>query len=296
MLLLLTSSGDGTSDLIARKLGKEVFRLNYDQVLSYKGFQTEDGWELINPAGLVISSENATRVMHWKAFIDSGQLYDKLIANELKYFFREIYSWFYENGKVKGNSIDYHNRYGKIQILNKASKYFSIPKSLFTIGLLNEEYILKNNRITKSLSSSLTSDGKMLFTTDVSSNGLDPAFPWFLQERIDSNADVTCFVVGDKCFTFERDRSNLSGLDWRAEQSFNIDIEEWRFVETIDADIKRIHRLNQDLQISWGRYDFMRDTHGELVFLEFNANGQWVFLDYHDKYGLLDAVIDYLKN
>ncbi len=35
---------------------------------------------------------------------------------------------------------------------------------------------------------------------------------------------------------------------------------------------------------------------GELVFLEYNANGQWVFLDYQQKYGLLRSVVKYLVN
>lgn len=41
----------------------------------------------------------------------------------------------------------------------------------------------------------------------------------------------------------------------------------------------------------------MLDTEtSELIFLEINATGQWVFLDIHNKYGLLDQVINWLKN
>jgi hypothetical protein len=32
----------------------------------------------------------------------------------------------------------------------------------------------------------------------------------------------------------------------------------------------------------------------ELVFLEYNANGQWVFLDYSGEDGLVEAVCNYL--
>ena len=34
----------------------------------------------------------------------------------------------------------------------------------------------------------------------------------------------------------------------------------------------------------------------DLVFLEFNANGQWVFLDYSGEDGLVKAVSKYLIN
>jgi hypothetical protein len=43
----------------------------------------------------------------------------------------------------------------------------------------------------------------------------------------------------------------------------------------------------------FGRFDFLEDEKG-LVFLEFNANGQWAFLDLHGKTGLMDAVVSYL--
>jgi hypothetical protein len=35
-------------------------------------------------------------------------------------------------------------------------------------------------------------------------------------------------------------------------------------------------------------------TGSKLIFLEYNANGQFVFLDYNNQFGLLDAVVDYL--
>jgi hypothetical protein len=35
---------------------------------------------------------------------------------------------------------------------------------------------------------------------------------------------------------------------------------------------------------------------GQLVFLEFNANGQWVFLYSYNKHGLLKAVTDWLRS
>lgn len=296
MLLLLTSSGDGTSDILARGLKNRLFRLNFDHLPDYKGYLTPDSWEFINAVGHSISSQVAKTTMIWKPFFDTNQIYDKLIADEAKYVFRELYSWFIENGKIKGNPLDFHNKYGKIRILGKAQKYFRIPRTIFTVSLHNQEYIDKSARITKTLSSSLTSDGKALFTTDISNKNLDRKFPWLIQEKISSDCDVTCFVVGDEKFLFHRDRRSLVGLDWRAEQSFDIDKEEWVFEPITNFERDQLESLNSDLGVSWGRYDFMRDPDGSLVFLEFNANGQWVFLDYHNKHGLVDAVLKYLEN
>lgn len=294
--MLLTSSGDGTSDRLAQNLKEQVFRLNFDQLPEFKIHFDLKSWSIQNPVGRKISSENATTVLWWKAFISSPQTYDHYLKAESKYFFREIYSWFYDYGKVKGNSIDFHNQYGKVRICRLASKYFNTPKSLITYQLEQEESVPKGNRIVKSLSSEMVADKKALFTTDVSNKFLDPNFPWFIQEKINAKSDLTFFIVGKKIFGFERLRNELKGLDWRAEQKFQVDTEEWKPYQFNKAFAQNLQNLNADLGIEWGRYDFMLDHDDEVHFLEFNANGQWVFLDFKEKYGLVEAVADYLKD
>jgi hypothetical protein len=49
-----------------------------------------------------------------------------------------------------------------------------------------------------------------------------------------------------------------------------------------------------ELGMQWGRLDFLQDECG-LIFLEFNANGQWAWLDLNGHYGLTDAVVSYLS-
>ncbi len=296
MLLLLTSAGDGTSDRLAHKLGNQVFRLNFDQLPEYKISFELNKWYVENPVGRFISSDLATRVLWWKAFAATAESYDKYLKEESKYFFRELYSWFKDHGTIKGNPIDFHNSYGKMRIGKIASKYFDVPDSLITYQLSNEIAVPKHNRIVKSLTSELVAEGKALFTSDVSNRELDPNFPWFLQEKIEAKSDLTFFIVGKKIFGFERSRSALAGLDWRAEQSLDGSIEEWFPFETTTEFKDNLARLNNELGIEWGRYDFMLTADGKIKFLEFNANGQWVFLDFYEKYGLLDCVVEYLKS
>jgi hypothetical protein len=219
-----------------------------------------------------------------------------MVLSERKYIFTELYNWFDDNGVIKGNSARYHDSFGKIRTLSKAKEYFKIPQTVYSYGLLGESLVPRNNRVTKSLSSSLTSDGMALFTTDVSGKNLSPEHPWFLQEKISSRFDVTCVLVGKKIFSFARDRANLRGLDWRAEQNFDVNVEEWTPLELSAGNTDRLLRLSVEIGVEWGRYDFMINESDELVFLEFNANGQFVFLDYWDKFGIMDAVISYLRN
>lgn len=295
MILLLTSAGDGTSDRLAHHFKDEIFRLNYDQLPEFKISFSLNEWEIKNPVGRRISSDNAKTVIWWKAFISSPKDYDKFLKAESKYFFWELYSWFRDYGKIKGNSIDFHNKFGKIRIARYASKYFATPKTLITYNLHGEHLVPIGNRIVKSLSSELMQNNLALFTTDVSNKPLDPNFPWFIQEKILALADITFFIVGKKIFGFSRSRKNLKGLDWRAEQTFDFKSDEWEYFPINDEITNKLIALNSDLQVDWGRYDFMLNEENQLVFLEFNPNGQWVFLDFNNKHGLMDAVIKYLK-
>jgi hypothetical protein len=48
--------------------------------------------------------------------------------------------------------------------------------------------------------------------------------------------------------------------------------------------------------IEYINYDFMTNgSSDDLIFLELNATGQWMFLDIQKKYGLLETVVDWLK-
>lgn len=291
MLLLITGSDNRTSDKIVTRLSGDVFRLNYDLWFDYSMHISPNGWKITNPLGLTISSETVTRAFYWKAF-DYPAISDDISTAEIKYAFREIYEWCIREGLLRGNPYYFHERRGKISILSIASKYFKTPDSLFSIGLegVNETGAV----VAKSLSSQVTTDYKALMTTEVSIGDLDSAYPWFLQEKIDSQWDITVFICGTHLFAFKRSRLGLKGLDWRAEQGSSGQTEWFPFYldEIVSS---RIAGLSNDLCVKWGRYDFMLDSNDDLIFLEFNANGQWGFLDPANEYGILDRVSEYLS-
>lgn len=294
MLLLITGSGDGSSDLIVSRLGRQVFRFNYDLFADYKLSFSPQQWEIENPAGLKISSRTATSVFWWKAFNFYLLDQEPFIVEEVKYIFRELYHWCRKRGLTKGNPHDYHNHMGKMNILSIADSFFKTPQTLATFGLHGAEQLGHRPVVTKSFTSGLTTTNKTLFTTQVDLEKLDPRYPWFLQELIVSKADITVFVCGERLFAFERSRLELKGLDWRKEQAFErTDSSEWKLFNLSAQVEKNIKSFLNQMGVDWGRIDFMLHE-DDLIFLEFNANGQWVFLDYENKFGLLDAVIDYL--
>lgn len=293
MLLLITGSLDGTSDLLVEALGEKVFRFNYDLFNEYELEFRPNFWEIKNPAGRTISSDTVSSAFWWKAFSYFLTDQEAFIVEEVKYIFREIYHHSRLRGLTKGVPHDYHNHMGKMNILSIASRYFAIPQTLATFKLGGIDKLGTLPVVAKSFTSGLTTTNKALFTTAVEIKTLHPNFPWYLQEQIDSPADVTIFVCGQDLFAFERTRRNLKGLDWRAEQTFDVDAEEWKPIILSHDECASTWALCNDLGVDWGRMDLMRRD-DELVFLEYNANGQWVFLDYQQKYGLLRSVVKYL--
>jgi len=174
-----------------------------------------------------------------------------------------------------------------------ASKYFKIPTTLTSFKLGGVTKLDDMSVVAKSFTSGLTTTNKTLMTTAVAKEALHPDYPWFLQELIPSNADITVFICGSDLFSYSRDRSNLKGLDWRAEQDFTGNIKEWNRFELSKKDAKSVFGFCKELQVDWGRMDLMMRG-DDLVFLEFNANGQWVFLDYSGEDRLVKTVAKYL--
>jgi hypothetical protein len=222
MLLVLTGSQDGTADLLFSKIGNRGFRFNYDIFSDYSVVVRPDSWSIANPTGLKVTSTTATAAFWWKAFnyfVDE----EDFIAEEVKYIFREIYGSFLARSLTKGTNPEFHRFAGKIQLLNVASAYFEIPKTVCGWGnAIRSEARSKKGIVAKSLTSGLTTTNKALFTTEVDWAKLDPRYPWYLQEKVDADADLTVFVCGKKLFAFERDRQDLRASTGATKKTFSI--------------------------------------------------------------------------
>lgn len=293
MLLVITGSHDSSAGLLFSR-GLNAFRLNFDLFHEYQFEISPIGWKITDPTGRTISSKTATRCWWWKAF-NFGTDLDPYVSEEVKYCFRELYAWFATHGIVKGNPSDFHRQFGKMKILSIASEFFTIPETKacwgFPVGsdLLEAEAV-----VAKSLASGLITTNKALFTTEVDQHRLAPNFPWYLQEKIQAEEDVTVFVCGDKIFPFYRSRAGMTGLDCR-NQGFQFgESDGWLPITLTENEIAAIESFNEKMEIQWGRMDFLRSG-GKLIFLELNANGQWAFLDEQEEVGLVQSVINYLS-
>ena len=295
MLLVLTGSRDGTCDLLFNDLKDGAFRFNVDIFQDYRVEFGSDDWLIENPTGKIITSKTATRAHWWKAFNFTTQSDGQYVTEEVKYVFRELYNWFSIRGWARGNPPHFHASKGKLVILEVARRFFVVPKFLAGWGLSEVAVArMQGSTVAKSLTSGLINTDKVLYTTEVDPSRLDQSYPWFLQERIDADADVTVQLCGERLFAFSRNRAGLSGLDWRQE-IFTPNHHRARWIpRSLTADEEdAIRGFGQSLDVEWGRLDLMQRG-DDLVFLEFNANGQWAFLDEDGQAGLREAVITYL--
>jgi hypothetical protein len=294
MLLLITESGNVTANLLFENCNLPAFRLNFDLWQDYSINFRPDRWEIASPAGRTITSECATHCCWWKAFgprLDA----DVYLVSEVKYVFRELYGSFLRRGLAVGNPPDYHHRCGKLQILHMASKYFRTPDSLVGWNLpAGVDGFDSSQIVVKSLSNEPMDTGKVLFTTAVTYAQIERTLPWFLQAKVDARDDVTAVVCGDAYYAFSRSRQDLEGLDWRRTIPESPEESGWRPRTLSQGEGKALRGLCRELGVSWGRFDFLEDGDG-LVFLEFNANGQWAFLDFYGDNGLMHAVAAYLS-
>ena len=292
MLLLLTGSSDGTADRIVQNSELPVFRFNLDLFSEYKVIHNVGNWSITNQAGLTISSETATRVFWWKAF-SYGLDLDSFLLEEVKYFYRELYSWFGYRSEIIGNPPNTENFIGKLRQLEIAAKYFSTSQTHLHIGVPFEEHSEKKF-VVKSLTSGLTVSNKAMFTQEVDLSKLDPNLLWYTQELIVSDFDVTVLVFGNKMRGFSRGREELEGLDWRAEQFTNAS--KWVPYDLGDSIKSKLLSFCEELGVEWGRIDLMKRANSdELLFLEMNMNGQWVFLDFENEFGLINEVVEYIE-
>ena len=292
MLLLLTSSGDVTADLLITKFKSSVFRFNLDLFNDYEFELNPTRWEIRSPTGHCINSEIASRCVWWKVFL-SLRDEDMYVRSEVKYITNEIYSWFRIRQLVIGNAPTTEDVLGKIRQASIAIGHFLVPEQFVVWGSGFKHKIPSDRSwVVKSLSSQLTSERRALFTTEVDIQDLDPDYPWFIQEKIVSEKDVTVLVVGTQYFAYSRDRSNLSSLDWRAE-IFSSETP-WLKYDLTDDDIGNLNKMLVEMNISWGRIDFLHTPRG-LIFLEVNPNGQWGFLDIKNEFGVIDAVASFFE-
>ena len=201
-------------------------------------------------------------------------------------FFRECQS----RGKV-ALIRSQNNKYGKLRQLLAAEKHFHVAPWHFFHGELPDE--LKRGRwVVKSMTSTTIGEGKVFFVKKIDPAALDLSYPWFVQERIEGEEEVTVVYVDGKTYAASAPRNSFDGEDSR--KSLMEKPRPWPRCELSSADERAIKDFMDETGYRFGRFDFIRKD-GELWFLELNPNGQWAWLDESNEHGLVSLVADAIK-
>ena len=134
---------------------------------------------------------------------------------------------------------------------------------------------------------------KMFLVKEVNPSALDLAWPWFVQERIEGEEEVTVVYVDGKTYAANAPRVSFGGEDSR--KSLMENPIPWPRCELSPEDERAIKCFMDETGYRFGRFDFIRKD-GELYFLELNPNGQWAWLDEKNEHGLVSMVADAIKS
>jgi hypothetical protein len=286
-LLIITNSYDVTTDLLLDRLARQsVFRLNFDQLSSYRVRIDNGGFNISDPTGRRISSETVKKAYWRKPFNwenDEQKPWTKYVDAEMRYVLTEISNLLWAQQKLVLVEPFAEKRTGKLLQLQLAQNQFLIPAYEF---VLNHESRI-SNAIVKSLSGEPVGD-KVLYATKTRTEELDPSFPWFVEQLVEGKQDVTVVFVRGKIFAFQLERDFLDkSIDWR---QFISPEQKWKSHEIPTSLRFAIDTYMKVLRLDYGRLDFLLDDNHRYWFCEVNPNGQFAWLDLDGDFGVLEAI------
>ena len=291
--LIITNSYDATSDLLIIKMGSENFiRINYDRPQDWKINLSVEKLIIESSLGK-FTNEDIAKCIWRKPFLSNPLIEpfsEKFYLSELKYLLYELVTFMNEQGKLRFNLPYPDYLLGKVHQQRTAVKYLTVPNSNI---LLNITPSVEDPTIAKSLSAEQFSDGKVLYTVDVTNKELSPDL-WYLQDKVVAEFDLTIVHIYGKNFGFQLSRTSLTGMDWRKEQLESIQLWEWYDIPNYFEE--NINKFMKELGLVYGRLDFLNDKNfTEPYFLEVNKNGQWAWLDPNFNNGLFAEICDVIN-
>lgn len=119
--------------------------------------------------------------------------------------------------------------------------------------------------------------------------------PTYFQEFIEKKFDIRVIVIGENVFAFkiESQKNEFSKEDFRG---VSADLLSHSIYQLEDSDIDKILKFTKLQNLNFSAMDFVLSENDELIFLENNPNGQWMWLEYATKFPLTEKMLNYLLN
>lgn len=303
-ILVVTNSKDLTVDYIINKYSNEVpiYRFNVDRFSEYQitFSNNESCFFTISNQHWALNSSQIGSVYYRKPELPDLSEYEEryrlLMQRELITFIEGIVETVGDIALTRPSVL--RRADNKILQLKLAQKVgFHIPFSLITNSSKEARHLTNQSKsIVKPLSYGRIIDKQknrlgIIQTNLVDSTtdfiGLDLS-PAYFQHYISKDTEIRVTIVGRDVFAVEINSSNP--IDWR-KQDAKI---EYKLTEIPKEIINKCFELMDELFLEFGAFDFIIHS-GEYIFLEVNANGQWLWLEEATKVNISGAIINYLK-
>lgn len=117
--------------------------------------------------------------------------------------------------------------------------------------------------------------------------------PTFLQEYIEKDHELRVTIIGERTFCCRIDSQQVSGAesDWRRVDPFKVPHRIVTIDDRIEAALRAMMRASGLL---YGAFDLIVTPAGEVIFLELNPNGQYLWIELITGAPLSEAMADLL--
>ena len=196
------------------------------------------------------------------------------------------------------NGLEEHRQAGSKlrQLIMAQSVGLEIPDTAITndnqavLGL----YQRHERVIYKTLSSYLIPPYDIIYTNETTieqvANSADSIrlAPGIFQQYVDKAYELRVTVVGTRIFACRIDSQtdDTTRTDWRRDQFRDM----YSVFSLPNETANRLLALHQRLGLHYAAYDFIVDRSGDLVFLECNPGGQWLFIENATGLPIADAI------
>lgn len=280
VVLIITSSIDETVDYIIEKYKKvSFFRLNVDFIGKYRFKINEYGWQ-ITEDNRTITNKSVYSIYYRKPLLpkinEYSQEYAFVAQKDIVAFINGLADSF--GGRVLSRPYLLRKAENKVFQLIVAQEFnFKLPGSIITNNISDLENFFNAKSIIKPISiGKVTFANKCNLHTTAILKKYDSDIcvtPVYVQKYINKKYEVRITIIDNSCFAVAI--KSVNKVDWRISVLEN---EYWQ-IECPESIELQCHNILKKNNLIFGAFDFIVDPDDNWLFLEFNPNGQWLWLE-----------------
>lgn len=297
VVLIITSSIDETVDYIIEKYKNvSFFRLNVDFIEKYRFKINEYGWQ-ITEDNRTITNKSVYSIYYRKPLLpkinEYSQEYAFVAQKDIVAFINGLADSF--GGRVLSRPYLLRKAENKVFQLIVAQEFnFKLPGSIITNNISDLENFFNAKSIIKPISvGKVTFANKCNLHTTAILKKYDSDIcvtPVYVQKYINKKYEVRITIIDNSCFAVAI--KSVNKVDWRISVLEN---EYWQ-IECPEGIESQCHNILKKNNLIFGAFDFIVDPDDNWFFLEFNPNGQWLWLEKILGVNISGNIVKYLSS